>query len=99
MNRTAAMARTVAEYFIANNIDPETITIEEYNKGSPPYTANRLKLFFMTFRRAMLQIKSQMERIKSRTPPASAKKPPLVKKVVAKKAPPEPKEEKSDGKV
>lgn len=98
MNRTAAMARTVAEYFIANDINPETITIEEYGKGTPPYTANRLKVYFMTFRRAMLQVKNQMERIKSQTPSASAKKPPLVKPTVAKKAP-VPKEKQSDGKV
>lgn len=86
MNRTAAMARTVAEYFIANNIDPDTVTMEEYTKSSPPYTVNRLKIYFMTFRRAMLQVKTQMQRVKSRTPAASAKKSPLVKKLVAKKA-------------
>lgn len=86
MNRTAAMARTVAEYFIENNIDPDTVTMEEYTKGSPPYTVNRLKIYFMTFRRAMLQVKAQIQRVKSRTPTASAKKSPLIKKPATKKA-------------
>lgn len=82
MNRSAAMARNVAQFMVDNSLDPLTITETEYTATNPPYTAMRLKLYFLSFRRAMLHTARHVERIRAITPLQAKKKIPLVRKSV-----------------
>ena len=82
MNRrpVAAIARDVAEFLIANHIDPLDITVAQYDALKPPYTSYRLKIYFLTFTRAMKHIARQVERLNSNKVEV------LGKRTVAKKA-------------
>lgn len=66
MNRPAAMARDIAELFIKKDIDPLAITEKEFDALEPPYRAVRMKMYFLTWKRAMLLVSRHMERIQVR---------------------------------
>jgi len=69
MNRTpaTAIARDVAQFLIDKKVNPLHITAAQYDNLAPPYRAIRMKLYFLTFARAMKHVASQVERLQKRT--------------------------------
>lgn len=67
MNRrpTAAIARDVAVFLRGNHINPLEITAAEYDALNPPYRAVRMKLYFLTFGRAMKHVARQIDRLQN----------------------------------
>lgn len=84
MNRAAAVARDIAELFIKKDVDPLTITEKEFDALEPPYRAVRMKIFFLTWRRAMTIVSRHMERIKAR-PQVVARSPAARREAALKK--------------
>jgi len=84
MNRTAAVARDVAQFLLSNHIDPLTITAAEYDALNPPYRAVRMKIYFLTFGRAMRMVARHIERLKTNLTKTSVVKPKVAKTPVKK---------------
>lgn len=83
MNRSAAVARDIAEFFIKKDIDPLNITEKEFDALEPPYRAIRVKIYFLTWRRAMVLVSRHMERIRAR--PQSVARSPAARREALKK--------------
>lgn len=64
MNRPAAVARDVAQFLLGNHINPLEITAAQYDALNPPCRAVRMKIYFLTFGRAMKIVARHMERLK-----------------------------------
>lgn len=65
MNRSAAVARDVAQFLLSNHVNPLELTAAEYDALNPPYRAIRMKIFFLTFKRAMNIVARHIERLKT----------------------------------
>lgn len=67
MNRrpVAAIARDVAEFLSANHVKPLELTVAQYDALNPPYTSYKLKVYFLTFTRAMKHVARQVERLQN----------------------------------
>ena len=94
MNRTAAIARDLAEFFIEKKVkNPQELTYEDYKKLEPPYTIRRIQVYFTSFARGMSHAKRHMEMLQTRiVEPTEV----VVKRSVAPKKPATKKKESSE---
>ena len=86
MNRTpaTAMARDVAQFLMDKKVNPLELTAAEYDALAPPYRAIRMKLYFLTFARAMKHVAHQVERLETNLAKVSVKPAKLAKTPVRK---------------
>ena len=63
--RSAAVARDVALFLKGNHVNPLELTAKEYDALLPPYRAVRMKIYFLTFKRAMQIVARHIERIET----------------------------------
>ena len=78
------MARDVAQFLMDKKVNPLELTAAEYDALAPPYRAIRMKLYFLTFARAMKHVAHQVERLETNLAKVSVKPAKLAKTPVRK---------------